>query len=230
MAHKIIYSRFFLERVYYWSIPLKDMAFQAAAHAALDPHHLDYARPYLTPYKQKHPNADHQYTLFFEILSPSISIYFSWINDDTCLHTTRANYDDPCLKEFEKLRNSNQLESFDPKFHQIQFEVHPDKNKPIRCRSRYLGCETQVNTYQDSAGMYVAHSFNCNDSHYEISRLHISLFLNELHTHISNNNISFEFRIYKSGHQKQIDQLTDSHDPKQWRIINDVDDFIMAQI
>lgn len=206
------------------------MAFKAAEHAALDPLNTDYARAYLTPYKQKHPTSDHQYTLFFEILPPITSVYFSWINDSTCLHTTRANFEDPCLKEFDKLRKANQLETYDFKFHHIQFEVHPDKTKPIRCRSRYLGYEVQANTHIDSNGTYSAHAFNCTDPHLEISKIHISLFLDELHKYLSGTKVTFEFRIYKNGNLGQINQLTECHNSSQWKINDDKDDFVMEKI
>lgn len=230
MPHKVIYSRFFLERVYSWDKSLRDMAFQAAEHAALDPNHTDYSRAYLTPFKQKHPSSDHQYTLYFEIINSPTSIFVCWINDDTCLHDTRMSYgDDPCLKEFNKVRTKNNLETYDPKYHNIQFEVHPDKNKPIRCRSRLLGEEIQVNTFPDSSGGFIAHAFNCTDTHREIALKHVKEFLNCLHDHLSKNKIDFKFCIYKVGQQAQIDQLTISHDSSQWQIIDDQDDFIMMR-
>lgn len=230
MPHKVIYSRFFLERVYSWSQALQDMAFKAAEHAAIDPNHTDYSRAYLTPYKQKHPTTDHQYTLYFEIITTSTSVYFSWINDHTCLHTTRANYDDPCLKEFNRLRNLGRLETYDQKFHHIQFEVQPDHKKPFRCRSRYLGHEVQANTSKDASGTFLAHSFNSTETHPDIAKIHIVLFLNELHNHISQNSVPFEFCIYKTGNHVQIDQLTKYHDATKWNIIHDPDDFIMRPI
>lgn len=231
MPHKVIYSRFFLERVYSWNQALQDMAFRAAEHAAIDPNHTDYSRGYLTPYKQKHPTSDHQYTLYFEIINTPTSIFVCWINDDTCLHDTRMSYgDDPCLKEFKKTQARNNLETYDPKFHQIQFEVQPDNKKPFRCRSRYLGHEVQANTSKDAAGTFLAHSFNSTEPHQDIGKIHIELFLNELHKHISQNTVPFEFCIFKTGNHVQIDQLTKFHDATKWKIVDDPDDFIMRPI
>src|SRR5690606_28752442 len=149
MTYKVIYSRAFLEKVSGWPDNLKKIAFEAAEHAALDPSLNDYKRPYLTPYRQKHPTTDHQYTLYF-LEQSGREIFIAWINDSSCLHDTRNELTDPCLKEFKKLQGRRAIENFDPKYHQIVFEVHPDRSKPIRCRSQYLGYETTLNTDRKS--------------------------------------------------------------------------------
>ena len=109
MAYKPIYSRPFLEKVFSWSQDLQKMAFKAAEHACLDPDLHDYMRPYLTPIRQKHPATDHQYTLYFRVVS-NTELYFIWINDPTCLHDTYNEKTDPCLKEFRRLEAKQLLQ------------------------------------------------------------------------------------------------------------------------
>jgi len=228
MPYNNIYSRDFLEKVSSWPRPFRDMAFQAADHVAQDPHLHDYQRTYLTPYRQKHPTTNHQYTLFFIMPSADI-IFFAWINDSTCLHETRANYPDPCLKEFERLLSRNEIEKFDPLFHEINFEIHPNKSKPIRCRSQFLGQETTLNTYLAGPNSFIGHAFHCDEMNLDIAKRHVEMFLNKLHGELSLSKVAFEFTLHKLGLQHEISLLTYSHDPNKWEIIPDPDDFILRK-
>jgi hypothetical protein len=225
MAYKPIYSRAFLEKVFSWSPELQRMAFEAAIHACLDPDLHDYKRPYITPYRQKHPTTDRQYTLYFLVVSAT-EVFFTWINDTSCLHDTRNELTDPCLKEFKRQR----LEVYDPLFHQIVFEVHPDKKKPFRCRSRLLGAETIVNTYFLQPNSYISHSFSCDEAEDEIAKIHVSQFLKKLCELLNNSGIDFQFQITKLGHQREILLLVQAYDPTQWSIVDDDEDFILKKI
>ncbi len=229
MAYNIIYSRTFLEKVSNWPESLRKMAFEAAEHAALDPSLNDYKRPYLTPYRQKHPTTDHQYTLYFLELSTT-EIFIAWINDSTCLHDTRNKQTDPCLKEFEKLQAQGSIENFDPKYHQIVFEVHPDVSKPIRCRSQFLGHETYLNTYLDSSiPAFVGHAFNCDEPNTDIAKRHVKEFLSELHSSLTSSSKELEIHLDKKSHLHEIMLLTEGHNQNQWEIIADPDDFILKK-
>jgi hypothetical protein len=190
----------------------------------------DYSRVYLTPYKQKHPTTDHQYTLFYEIISAD-EVYFVLVKDDSCLHDTRGNHDDPCLKKFQKLRTDKDLETFDNKLHKPQFEVQPDKKKPFRCRSRYLGYEITLNsTSIDGNKSFFGHAFGCDDPHPEIARKHTKDFLKDLHGHILANKLVFEIRITREGNAETIDLLENAFEPTQWSIVDDEEEFILQVV
>lgn len=205
------------------------MAFQAAEHAAIDPHLSAYIRQYSRPYLQKHPTTNHQYTLYFLILSQN-EIFIAWINDTSCLHDTRANYPDPCRKEFERLRGRNEVEEFDPGFHAFQFEVNPDTLKPIRCRSKFLGHEAVVNSSKVGANDFVGHAFFCDDPIPMIARNHVRQFLVELYKTLKSGQMNFEFRFTRAGHQVEIDLLRSSLDSTQWIEISDAEDFVLRLI
>src|SRR6185437_3122180 len=83
-----------------------------------DPDNKDFKRYYLTPYLQAHLLQDKQYTIYFEVRDNRQTIYCVWINDDTCLHDTRGNVEDPDLKEFDRLRKAGELEAFNKDFHE----------------------------------------------------------------------------------------------------------------
>ena len=228
MAFTVIYSRTFLEKVSNWPSQLQAMAFEAAEHAAINPTLNDYVRPAIVPYKQKHPTTDRQYTLYFEILPSTNEIFVVWINDTSCLHDTRANFSDPCQKEFEKLRNRDQLEKFNLKYHKIIFEVHPNSSKPINCRSSFLGGEITLNTYFDSSqSIYIGHAFYCDEPCAEIAKRHVSDFLVELDTLLTTAKHSFQFQFIKLGHAHEINLLTSVYDSSRWTLIDDIEDFIL---
>lgn len=230
MAFKVIYSRTFLEKVTSWPSQLQTMAFEAAEHAAINPTLNDYVRPAIVPYKQKHPTTDRQYTLYFEILPSANEIFVVWINDDSCLHDTRANFPDPCQKEFEKLRSRNQLEKFDPKYHRIVFEVHPNSSKPINCRSSFLGGEITLNTYLDSAqSIFIGHAFYCDERCEEIAKRHVSGFFAELDKLLTTAKHSFQFQFTKLGHAHETNLLINAHNSSRWAVIDDSEDFILRK-
>lgn len=226
MTYKPIYSRMFYEKVFGWSRPLRAMAFEAAEHVCLDPSLNDYKRAYLTPYRQKHPTTDHQYTLYFLEVSPN-EIFFAWINDTSCLHDTRNQLTDPCLKEFKRLLRRGLIEAYDLSKHKIVFEVHPDRSRPIRCRSTLLNGETTLNSYTADGNTYIGHAFNCDEPNFEIAKIHVKEFLNCLYGELASSNIPFEFQFTKSGHQREVMLLTSAIDPQKWVIVDDAEDFIL---
>lgn len=231
MAFRILYSRYFLEKVYSWKASLKDLAFQAAEHAAINPHLHEYVRPGLDPYRQKISTTDGQYKLYFEIFTPINAIYVSWINDDTCFHDTRANYPDPCKKEFERLRQQKKLEVFDRDVHTFRFEVKPNPQRPLCCRSKFQRHEVTLNSYLDpTTSIHSAGSFFCDDPNLDIAHMHVGHFLAELYTHVKTNKIQFEIRIYRQGHDQEIALLEKSRDGRQWQNVPDADDFILIPI
>ena len=213
------------------TLPLKRMIFQAADHACLDPDLNDYVRQNIVPYKQKHPPADKQYTLYFQRISVS-EVYFMWVNDVSCLHDTRANYDDPCTKEFLRIRDRNLLELYDAKFHHPQFEVHPKSNLPIRCRSRFLGYEVSIASNKIGNG-FEAYSFSYDDPHPNILNRHTHVFLEALHAHVKKVNIPFKITIFARGNEDTVVLLRTNYNRNQWNevvVVGNEEDFILEAI
>ena len=230
MSFSVIYSREFLTKVFSWPQQLKSMAFQAAEHAAQDPNLHDYFRAYITPYRQKHPTTDHQYTLYFLIVSNS-EIFVTWINDSSCLHTTRANFPDPCNKEFQRLKSKGLLEAYNPNDHKVQFEVNPSSQKPLMCRSRFLGENVLLNSYfQDQS--IVGYAFSCSETIEGIAEIHVANFLDLLHEELTRNHSSKEFQIEftKLGHAREMNLLSKSSDKSKWQVVDDKEDFILKKI
>jgi hypothetical protein len=231
MNFTVIYSRDFLVKVFGWPDHLKDMAFEAAEHAAQDPNLHEYSRAYLVPFRQKHPTTDHQYTLYFLIISRD-EIFIAWINDTSCLHDTRANFADPCLKEFNRLKARGLIENYDPTFHKIRFEVRPDSKKPLMCRSFLLGQTVQLNSYIQDPNTLVGHAFFCSEPVDQIAETHVGQFLNLLHSELSKNHAksSFQIEFTKQGHARETELLTKSHDTSKWVVVHDNEDFILKRI
>ena len=229
MAFQIIYSRQFLVKVLGWPQALKAMAFQAAEHTAQNPDLDDYKRQYLTPYRQKHPTSNHQYTLFFTPISTN-EIYFVWINDTECLHETRANYPDPCLKEFQRLKAKGDLELYDPSVHHVRFEVKPDRTKPLSCRSTYLNHRTMLNTYINGENSFIGHAFYCDEPIAEIADIHVQEFLDCLYQHLKKNELDLQIQLTKQGHQIEADRLARAYKSQQWKVVEDPEDFILKII
>jgi hypothetical protein len=205
------------------------MAFQAAEHAIQDPDLPEYKRPYLTPFRQKHPTTDHQYTLYFKPVSAT-EIFVVWINDKSCLHETRANHPDPCRKEFERLWAKGELETYDPAIHHVRLEVQPDPSKPFRCRSTYLWHKTTLNTYSTGAKDFVGHAFYCAEPDHAIADIHVREFLRLLHDHLAQNGLNLQIQFTMLGHDVEIDFLSRLHDANQWQIIPDSEDFILKKV
>lgn len=228
MSYKPIYSRPFLVQTYSMVQYRQDMIFEAAEHVCKDPTLHDYIRPYLVPFKQKHPTTDKQYALYF-IENPGREIFFVWVNDDSCLHTTRANYDDPCTKKFLKLKDDNDLELYDALLHKPQFEVHPKSILPIKCRSRFLGYEVNLRSNKIDDG-YEGYSFSCDDPHEKIAIRHTKLFLKELFAHIKKIKVKFKITIIKLGNEDIIEMLKSSYEPSEWNEVDDAEDFILVAL
>lgn len=201
----------------------QQMIWEAAAHVCVDPDLHDYVRHYIHPYKQKHPTTDKTYTLYFIKVSVT-EVFFIWVNDDSCLHTTRANYDDPCTKKFLKLKADNGLENYDQRFHQPQFEVHPKAVLPLKCRSRYLGYEISISSSNVGDG-YVAHSFACDDPNVSIALIHTKKFLKDLVAHIRSLGVKFRITLYKQGNEDLIELLRNGHETADWDLTEDQEEF-----
>lgn len=207
---------------------LRQMIWDAATHVCVDPDLHDYVRHYIHPYKQKHPTTNKEYTLYFIKVSAT-EVFFIWVNDDSCLHTTRANYDDPCTKKFLKLKTDDDLEKYDQQLHHPQFEVHPKAVLPLKCRSRYLGNEVSISSSK-IGDEYVAHSFACDDPHPEIGLIHTKKFLKALIAHIRSLGVKFRITLFKQGNEDLIQLLRNGREPGDWDLAEDDEEFELVAI
>ena len=139
-------------------------------------------------------------------------IFFVWINDNSCLHTTRANYPDPCQKEFDRLKSRHELENFDPAIHHFKFEIRPNKLKPFQCRSLFLNHEVTLNSYLDG-NLYIGHAFYCDEPIDKIAYNHVKSFLSALATYLEHSKIDMQIQFIKNGHAREIDLITFSFPP-----------------
>src|SRR5207245_1978535 len=108
---KAVYSRSFAESLRKLSKAAREDVEKAIERVLQDPNLATYRRIYLSPYRQEHPS-DKTLTLFFVLLpKPPARVFFVWINDSRHPHDTHKNHgDDPCVKEFVRLRNAGLLE------------------------------------------------------------------------------------------------------------------------
>ena len=80
-----------------------------------DPTLNSYKRPYLIQHRQEHP-ANAQHTLFFEHIVTQNVVLFVWLNDYSCLHTTRS-HTDPCIEKFGNLKSAGKIDPFNDEYH-----------------------------------------------------------------------------------------------------------------
>jgi hypothetical protein len=116
-----------------------------------------YQRTYLTPYRQEHPT-DKQITIFFEVDAARQLVFFVWVNDDDHLHDTRKNHgDDPCVKEFDRLRQAGDLEVYDQDRHEGKFSSkprHPSGSAPIYLSFEKYDTSVFMHALDDGNGTY----------------------------------------------------------------------------
>jgi hypothetical protein len=107
--HDIVYSKIFALKLRVLNAVSKQDVLKAVNRVAADPTPNQYKRAYLTPYLQDHPT-DKTLTIFFKIETDN-KVFLVWINDQNHPHDTHKNHgEDPCIKEFSRLKNSNLLE------------------------------------------------------------------------------------------------------------------------
>lgn len=211
---KAVYAKTYLEKVRTFSLSRQDDLKKAVQRVLLDPEVDGYKRFYLSPYRQEHPS-EKQLTLFFVPLpNPPKRVFFVWVNDDQFLHDTRRNHgDDPCVKEFIRLRDQNLLEDHSEKLHEGVFTVTPRPNAPTFIKFEKLGASVHANIVFDGATYYSMRIFSFNDPD-ELFDLH-GEFLTRLRDHFKKNSLLFEIRdvVGDPSFQKLI---RDNIDPSGW--------------
>jgi hypothetical protein len=220
---KILKSSVFLRKVALMTaVQQKDVA-KAIEHVVADPENDDFKRPYLTPYRQEHLPQDKQYTVYFESRDDGQTVYVVWINDASCLHTTRKPTEDPDVKEFDRLRKAGELEPFDHGFHAGQFIIKPKADKPTFFELKKLGVRVFCNVFQSedcfcSTGLRVV-----DDEHgetYDVLRDFLGRLAEYYKATIQS---AFEFRLHTAAYEALIEQVKEAIDPAKWQVTEEDD-------
>lgn len=165
---------------------------KAIKRVLVDPHLHDYKRPYLDHYRQEHPT-NKQITIFFEIIDAH-KVFFVWVNDDSCLHTTRTPKEDPCIKEFNRLKDSKAHEVCNKKYHEGDFNIKPRNDFPHYMSFKKYDA-TLFSTVLNDGDTFYSMNINCMEDETEVFD-HYFLYLNCIYNYFKTNNLSFEFRIF----------------------------------
>lgn len=220
---KLVLSKAFSERLRDFPT-LRREDVRKAVRRVLDNPELDsYKRWYLDPYRQEHP-ADTTITIFFVIPSrPKDRVFFVWVNDDQHPHDTRKSHgDDPCVKEFIRLRDSNLLEQYSEKEHEGELTVSP--RKPNTVPTFYKFSQYKASVYANvsfDSQTYFSMAIATSDPSQDIFE-HYKLFLEKIREHFLSIKMPFEFRV-ADGDMELHEILQANIDPSQWKKTQDGD-------
>jgi hypothetical protein len=215
---KSVFSKIFAERLRGFTPTRQDDLMKAVGRVLSDPTHNNYARPKLKPYKQEHPS-DKTLTIFFAIPSkPTGRVFFVWVNDDRHPHSTHKNFgEDPCVKEFIRLRDGNLLEDYSLDYHEGKFTVTPRLTSPSFAKFEKYGASVYANISYDG-NTYFAMSVTSMNAANQIFD-HYQLFIDELKKHFVSQKQQFEFRVPPGDTAFQI-MLQNSCNPAEWNQTN----------
>jgi hypothetical protein len=191
-----------------------------------DPTLDSYKRSYLTPYRQEHPS-DPQHTIFFEEIGKENSVFFVWLNDYSCLHSTRKATEDPCLKEFDKLRQSGHLEAFNKDYHLGKLTINPRVTSPHYLKFELIDYEIYFHILTDEESYYSLsigyHDIKSEDN-INFTNHTFKLFLNSFAEHLQKQSQQFEFRIEPNlFNQDLLQLLEENYNPNQWNTDQDTE-------
>lgn len=164
---------------------------KAVNRVLVNPNLNDYKRPYLDDYRQEHPT-NKQITIFFQIIDAQ-TVFFVWVNDESCLHTTRTPKEDPCIKEFNRVKNLKAHEAYNQKRHEGDFSVKPRDDFPIYMSFKKYDA-TLFSTVLSDGETFYSMNINCMEDDAEIFD-HYSIYFKKIHTHFKQQKKAFEFRI-----------------------------------
>ncbi|MBI1862369.1 MAG: hypothetical protein HYR96_15765 [Deltaproteobacteria bacterium] len=212
---KAVFSKVFAEKLRRFPSPRRNDIRKAIDRVLVDPDLQGYRRMYLSPYRQEHPS-DKTLTLFFVVpAKPSNRVFFIWVNDDQHPHDTHKNHgDDPCLKEFVRLRDSKGLEAYSEDFHEGKFTVVPRPNAPKYMKFEKYGALVHTNILHDGATHYALtlSSLNSPSDLFD----HYQRFIEKIREHFLGQKEPFEFRVY-SGDLAFQNLLQQNINPGDWK-------------
>jgi hypothetical protein len=189
--HNYVKSQIFSEKLRLLSpVSLRDVQ-KAMARVLVDPTLTQYERPYLGNHRQEHPS-DKTVTIFFELL-PNKTVYFAWINDDSCPHNSFKNYEDPCRKEFLRLKGIGEIPTYSQDFDEGEFEVTPRPNKPSFISFEKYGVSVFSAIYNDTKIFYTM-AVTTHAQDHEIHD-HYEIFFEKVREHFVGTKQAFEIRV-----------------------------------
>jgi hypothetical protein len=218
---KSVFSKAFMEKLRAFAPARRADVLKAVDRVMADPTLNGYTRWYLDPYRQEHPS-DKTLTIFFVIpAKPSGRVFFVWVNDDNHPHNTRQNFgDDPCVKEFARLRDATPslLELYDEDEHEGKLTVKPRATTPVYVTLEKNKVAVLANVTNDGTTNYtsgivsMAHPRDLFD--------HYRVFIEKLRGHFIKIAQPFEFRVLPGDNDFQ-NLLTANTEPAQWNRTQD---------
>jgi len=193
---KAVFSQPFSERLRAFNAARRDDVLKAVERVLVDPDHKNYRRSYLHPYRQEHPS-DKTLTIFFAIPSkPPGRVFFAWVNDDSHPHDTRKNHgDDPCVKEFVRLRDAKPclLEQYSEDEHEGKFTFVPRATSPSYMKFEKYKAWVHSNVSYDTVTHY-AMAITSMGNPSDIFDHH-KIFIEKVREHFISIKQPFEFRV-----------------------------------
>ncbi len=214
-----IKSRRFIKQFYSFSPVDQGHLSKAMKRVLQDPTLDSYKRSYLTPYRQEHPS-DPQHTIFFEEMGKESSVFFVWVNDYSCLHSTRKATKDPCLKEFDRLRQNGELEIYSKDCHLGKLTIDPKTSSPHYLKFELIDHEIYFHILSDDESYFslaIGYHDNKSENNIHLKNHTFKLFLNSFAEHLLVQGQQFEFRIEQNIFNQDLLQLLENnYSPNQW--------------
>jgi hypothetical protein len=219
--NKYVFSKAFAQKLRGFVPARRADIMKAVERVLLDPRNNKYHRWYLDPYWQEHPS-DTTLTIFFvPITKPPGRVFFVWVNDDRHPHDTHKNHgDDPCVKEFVRLRDAKPclLEQYSEDEHEGKFTVNPRRVGPA-----YVTFEK----YKVTVFSNVTHD---GQTHFTMALAsmtqpadlfdHYKIFIKKIREHYQSLKSPFEFRV--PPHDTDfLNILRGNADPAHWNCTQD---------
>lgn len=228
---KRAFSRIFLKQLEKFTATDQLHIKKAIQRVLSNPTLKSYERPYLKEHRQEHP-ANPQHTIFFEHVVAENIVLFVWLNDYSCLHTTRK-LTDPCIEKFGNLKQARQLDTFSKVFHLGKLNVNPRVNKPIHINFEALDYLIHFNVLNDGNNKYYAlmlsYCDNMNENVMAITGEIFKLFLDSFAEHLKHQGQQFEFRLEMNHFNHElVDLLKSQHNSAQWKELEDDEYFYLA--
>lgn len=230
---KQAFTRIFIKQKDTFNGPDQGHIDTAISRVMGDPTLNSYKRPYLGQHRQEHP-ANAQHTLFFEHIIADDVVLFVWLNDYSCLHTTRS-HKDPCVEKFGDLKTAGDIDSFNSDYHLGKLTVSPNPEKPIYITFEALDYLINFHILNDGQGEFYTLMLSFSDNKGEdvesITKQVFKLFLSCFAEHLKDQGQNFEFRIEPNKiNQELINIFNVTHDPISWNTSQDTEFYYLKLI